>query len=88
MERKKVYEIIDRERDFQDMLARKGRFEKEIHTVGEEILMMKTYLDKAAFAYTENYGSNATLVTLRKIVAMGIRCMENHGVPEGINIHT
>ena len=73
MERQKVYEQIDKERDHQD---RKHNPTEEIPA---EMVLMKVYLDKAQFnwAYKES-----PLTQIRKVVALGIRCLETHGCPE------
>lgn len=79
MNRGKVFGIINGERNYQDAQLEKGRFQKQIHTVGEELILMKVYLDKAIAKYANNFGDAPALHGIRKVVALGIRCMENHG---------
>ena len=79
MKRGKVFAIIKGEREYQDEQQEDGRFEKEVHTVGEEILLMKVYLDKAMAKYAKYYGDAPALHAIRKVTALGVRCMENHG---------
>lgn len=84
--RGKVYGIINGERKYQDAQYEKGskdrceaRFQKQIHTVGEELVIMKVYLDEAEVAWAKNFGDAPALHAIRKVVALGVRCMENHG---------
>lgn len=77
--RGKVFGVITDERKFQDAQQEEGRFEKKVHSVAEELVLMQRYLDKAFGAYTDNYGDAPALHQLRKVVALGVRAMENHG---------
>lgn len=86
MNRGKVFGIINDERDYQDAQRESGgvhphhgRFQKQIHTVGEELILMKVYLDKAIAKYANNFGDAPALHGIRKVAALAIRCMENHG---------
>jgi len=79
MKRGKIFGIITGERMYQDAQLEKGRFQKQVHTVGEELLLMKSYLDKAVFGYTDNFGDAVALHGIRKVAALAVRCMENHG---------
>jgi len=40
---------------------------------------MKVYLDKALEAYAMNFGDAPALRGIRKVAALAVRCMENHG---------
>jgi len=79
MKRGKVFGVITGERMYQDAQQLGGRFEKKTHSVGEELLLMKRYLDKAMIKYADNFGDAPALHGIRKVVALGVRCMENHG---------
>ena len=79
MKREKVFGAIIGERYYQDAQQKGGRFEKKVHTVGEELLLMKVYLDKAIAKYAKYYGDAAALHGIRKVAALAVRCMENHG---------
>lgn len=82
MERKKVYEIIDEERDYQEKLTKKTfRHNKSDKSVPAEIVMMQTYLNHAIHEYTDHYGDMFALDQIRKVVAIGVRCIENHSCP-------
>jgi hypothetical protein len=80
MERSKVYEIIDGERDYQDSLVG-NKYEEVAHPVAAEILMMEEYVSRARQAWTKNKGDEAALAMVRKATALGVRCMEHHGAP-------
>lgn len=75
----KVFAIIKGERDYQDAQQETGRFQVAVHTVGEELVLMKVYLDKAMAKYAKDFGDASALHGIRKVVALAIRCMENHG---------
>lgn len=79
MKRGKIFGVIVGERYYQDGCQEGGRFEKKVHTVGEELLLMKVYLDKAIAKYSKYYGDAPALHGIRKVLALGVRCMENHG---------
>ena len=53
----------------------------EEHSVPAELVLMKVYLDKAMTTWASKPGSETTLDFVRKIVGVGVRCMENHGAP-------
>ncbi len=50
-------------------------------SVGEELLLIEEYLAKTRTAFTHNHGNDAALDSLRKVTAMCIRCLNNHGAP-------
>jgi len=79
MKRGKIFGVIVGERHYQDAQLKGGRFEKKVHTVGEELLLMKRYLDKAIVEYADNFGDAPALHGIRKVAALAVRCMENHG---------
>jgi len=77
--REKVYAIITGERQYQKDLRTSGRFETRIYSVAEELVMMDEYLVRAKTAYTDHAGNLEGLHVIRKIAALGFRCMEHHG---------
>ena len=79
MDRKEVYSRIDTERDYQDLI-----WSGHTHEVGAYITMLRHYVTKAEQAWTENQGDTPALDVIRKITAIGVHCMEEHGVPERI----
>ena len=76
---KTVFDVIKGERVFQDGLQKSGKYETAVHTVGEEVLMVCHYADLAKKAWVENFGDQEALKVIRKIAALCVRCMENHG---------
>jgi len=79
--RERVYKTIDGERDYQDNLGL-DRVDGHTHTVGEELILMNVHLDLAKAAWVNNPGDIEALEQVRKIAAIAVRCMENHGNPE------
>ena len=83
MKRQDVYERINEERNFQESLAKTiFRHNAADKSVPAEIMMMQVYLNKAIHSFTNNYGDQPALHQIRKVVALGVRCLENHGCPK------
>ncbi len=83
IQRTEIYKEIDRERDYQDSLG-EDRTDGRVHTVGEEMILMETYLRRAFDAWTNSSGDTKALHEIRKVVTLGVRCMENNGLTFGI----
>jgi hypothetical protein len=87
MERLKVYQVLDGERDYQD-----DRWQKDIaarkskYTEYEWLLFIQDYLTEAIRLATRgNEVDDARIAvqnSIRKITAMGVACMEQNGCPE------
>lgn len=77
MTRRRVYEIIDEERDYQD------KYHCSAETLEAELVMMKVYLDQALADWTYKADSRHQV---RKLVALGIRCLENHECPRRVGV--
>lgn len=85
-------EVMDKlkaERDYQDACVAKyfAHHGKRDATdlsrpVPAEILMMDHYIHEAQSVWTHEPGDDSALDKIRKVVAMGIRCLEYHGCPE------
>lgn len=83
--REKVYEVIDGERDYQKRLHG-----NDPTAVNSFILYMEHYLTRAReIASTCQDGNNypgspgqSSLECVRKVVALGVACMEQHGAPK------
>jgi hypothetical protein len=80
MKRRKVYELIDGERKYQDSLP-PSRTDGEQRSVGDYLTMLRSYMGKADAAWTDNPGDEQALDVVRKIASIAIRCMEDHGAP-------
>ena len=85
--RNDVYRAIDTERWYQDHLKKDrtatptdGTRSVE-HSVGDFITMLSFYLREAQTAWTANPGDAPALNTVRKIAAIAVNCIEQHGAP-------
>lgn len=80
--RQEVYAAIDSEYAYQrkwDTEASKG-----LHTVPEWLVYFQDYLTEAMHQVSRGAdpaASQHALNTIRKIVTMGVSCMEQHGAP-------
>ena len=80
-DRAEVYKAIDGERDYQDSL--KGiRSDGTKRSVGDYLIMMDHYLNHGKEFFAVNPGFKMVLPDIRKIAAIAVRCMEEHGAPE------
>ena len=77
--RKDVFFAIEQERDHQD--KKLGTLDEHPHEVGSWITIMRQLLNDAERAYMSQRGDIGALEELRKVVAVGVACMEQHGVP-------
>lgn len=78
MERANVYAAIDSERAFQD--RKWGTVDKHPHEVGAWITLMHKVLLDAEIAWASRSGDYAALEEIRKVIAVGVACCEQHGV--------
>ena len=78
MKREDVYKLIDEERNYQDTLS------SDAMEVGEELALMKVYLDKAFKEWAEDFNQpeQEALAMVRKLAGICARCMEHHGAPK------
>ena len=58
-----------------------GQFYEVPKTVGEFLVYMHNYLDEAFRMATSEVTDEKTLDMLRKVVALGVACFEQHGIP-------
>lgn len=84
--RDEVYDALDSERDYQDQqwnahtTSTAGQ-----HSVTEFLVFIQDYLTQAMHQVSresEPFASEKALHTVRKITAMGVACMEQHGAPK------
>lgn len=80
MERSKVYDAIDSERLFQD--RKWGTIEEHPHEVGGWLTLMRKLLGDAEKAWSESNNDIAALAEIRKVLAVGVACCEQHGVEQ------
>lgn len=81
--REEVYKAIDSERNFQDSFVMPERKYYNTHTLGEFILMIGQYADQARQKWTHHADVEPpeSLQEVRKVAALAVRCMEQHGAP-------
>lgn len=79
MPRKQVYEAIDSERDHQD--RKWGTVQEHPHEVGGWLTLMRKLLTDAEAAWASSNGDQKALEEIRKVLAVGVACAEQHGLP-------
>ena len=79
MQRDKVYEAIDSERYYQD--RKWGAVLDHPHEVGGWLTLMRKLLTDAEAAWAGHDGDYRALMELRKVLAVGVACGEQHGLP-------
>jgi hypothetical protein len=67
------------ERSFQDQ--KWGPITSRPREVGTYLTLMRKLLADAELAFAESRGDESALDELRKVVAVGVACFEQHGVP-------
>jgi len=82
MERKKIYEIIDGEREYQNTIRKENEGETQNDdekTVADFLLYMDNQLTAAKYAH---YKLQDPREYIRKVIALGVACGEAFGLPE------
>jgi hypothetical protein len=77
--RQQIYEIVDGERDWQD--RKWGTIDNHPHEVGGWLTIMRKLLTDAESAWASSAGDSAALDDIRKVIATGVACAEQHGLP-------
>lgn len=67
------------ERQYQD--RKWGTPEQHPHEVGGYILLMEEHLARARAAWSSTNSDSGALTELRKVIAIGVACAEQHGMP-------
>ncbi len=75
--RQEVFSVITDERVFQD--RKWGTVEDHPHEVGSWLTILRQLLNDAERAYMSQRGDIGALDEVRKVVAVGVACMEQHG---------
>lgn len=85
--RLEVFEAINSERVYQKKrwglryeTSEGDEFRELDKTVGEFLVYMQDYLTEAFHDASRNDGEEKTLESLRKVVTLGVACLEQHGV--------
>jgi len=74
---KDVVVAVRDERRYQN--RRWGTIEKHPHEVGGYLTIMRSLMTEADAGWSSSGGDYAALDAIRKVVAVGIACMEQHG---------
>ena len=76
-DRRLIFEAIERERDFQDRKWGTGRN----HAIPSWLLILRKELDEAEIGWCKE-GEQQSLRELLQVIAVGIACLEQHGIVE------
>ncbi len=79
MKRREVYQLLDEERDYQE-----GKFPGHRHELGAYFTLLQFLLRKAIYSWAGDSNDEKALSNLRKLVALGIACLEEHGAPSRV----
>lgn len=74
-----VYDCIQTERDYQD--RKWGTPAAHPHEVGAWLALMSAHLQRAQEAWAGANNDRSALIGLRKVLALGVACAEQHGLP-------
>jgi hypothetical protein len=77
IDRKKIFEVINEERDYQDEKWGPNGTE---HSICEFLVYIRDYVEEALHICSREYDTKA-LDAVRKVTALGVVCMEKHGAP-------
>jgi hypothetical protein len=77
--RDKAYIAIDTERAYQ--MRKWGTVKERPHEVGAWLTLMRVHLNDAEQAWANSSGDHNALNELRKVLALGVACAEQHGLP-------
>lgn len=89
MKRAEVYSAIDGERDYQLLQWGKAGLNRGgpggdgdvAHEVGAWLTFMRHYMNLADTATATSHDDTPCLHMIRKVVALGVACLEQHGCP-------
>lgn len=78
MTRNQVFAAIESERDYQD--RKWGTPSEHPHEVGGYLTLMQVHLRRAREAWAGANSDTEALESLRKVLALGVACAEQHGI--------
>lgn len=78
MQQQSVFEAIASERDYQD--RKWGAVADHPHEVGGWLMLMAVHLRRAQEAWAGANSDTEALEALRKVLAVGVACGEQHGL--------
>lgn len=76
--KEQVFSAVSDERVFQD--RKWGTVDQHPHEVGAWLTIMRQLLNDAERYYMSQRGDFGALDEMRKVVAVGVACMEQHGI--------
>jgi len=83
-----VYRAIDTERVFQDDKWGEMDAANPV-TVGEFVLLLEQYAAEARAVWSREFKPNdKTVEIVRKIAAIAVNCMEQHGAPQRLRVYS
>lgn len=77
--RNAAYNAINSERDYQEI-----KWDGNPHSITEYLVYMNDYINEAMHVVSRKADAEANpiaLDTIRKVTALGVACMEQHGAP-------
>ena len=77
--RERVFEAINGERRYQEM--KWGDLVDHPQSVGAYLTLMRVHLTRAENDWADSDGNIEALHCLRKVLAIGVACGEQHGMP-------
>lgn len=78
--RAEVFVSIETERIYQEL--KWGTLEEHPQSVGAYLTLMRVHLADAEAAWARSNGNTAALDRLRRVLAIGVACGEQHGIPK------
>jgi hypothetical protein len=75
-----IFDAIDSERCYQEQ--KWGSIEEHPQSVGGYLTLMRVHLTKAEAAWASSNNDKEALNCLRKVLALGVACGEQHGLPK------
>lgn len=81
--RNDVYVSLDTEREYQ--IKRWGVETQASQPVASYLTFIQHYMNEATREITKNPDNRFVMETIRKITALGVACMEQHGAPQRVN---
>lgn len=79
-QRELVYQVIDDERRYQENLPA-DRSDGSIKSVGDYLGLIATCTRRGQDTFYDTPGVKPALHQVRKIAALAVRCLEEHGAP-------
>lgn len=79
MKRTDVFALLEEERQHQD--AKWGTVSEHPHEVGGWLTLIRHYLTRAEAAWSTSSNDATALAELRKLAALAVACLEQHGAP-------